>query len=238
MFFLGHKREYARFIVPLLQQIIDKHDVKVFIDGCCGGCNIIKDIQCERKIAIDSNQYLIAFYKYLQSTDNYNFITVTKEQWDLCRKFYESFPEWFIGYVSIFASYLYGGFNKGYINNKNGYDYIKSRTKSLMEEVDSLLDIEYVCQDINDIVAENSLIYIDPPHYNSKRYNLDLFFNYELFWKTVRTLSQKNIVLVSEYNAPADFFCVWEEDTYRQTIKKPYTEKLFVWKESKGEING
>lgn len=238
MLYLGHKRDYVKYIVPLLQQIIYKHNIKIFIDGCCGGCNIIKDIKCERRIGIDHDEYLIAFYQYIQNTKNPQLFKITKEQWDLCRKYYELFPKWFVGYVSIFASYLYGGFKKGYVGDKIDCDYIGNRIAILKEEIPSLKNIEFICQDINDIVAKDCLIYIDPPHYNLKRYNFDLFFNYTIFWDTVRQLSVDNIVIVSEYQAPSDFFCIWEEDTYRQIIKKKNTEKLFIWKESKGEING
>ena len=54
----------------------------------------------------------------------------------------------------------------------------------------------------------------------------------------LRKLSENNIVLVSEYNMPNDFTCIWEKETKanfdsnRTTndIKNTRIEKLFILK--------
>lgn len=55
MVYQGSKTKYAKEIVPILQNEIDKNNIKTFIDGMCGGCNIIDKIKCENKIAYDIN---------------------------------------------------------------------------------------------------------------------------------------------------------------------------------------
>lgn len=64
MVYQGSKTRYAQYIVPILQKTINITNAETFIDGCCGGCNIIQDIKCKNKIAIDLNNDLIELYKY------------------------------------------------------------------------------------------------------------------------------------------------------------------------------
>ena len=46
-------------------------------------------------------------------------------------------------------------------------------------------------------------------------------------------MSENNIVLVSELNAPSDFECIWEQDLLRtidNAKRVTSTEKLFTYK--------
>jgi len=57
---------------------------------------------------------------------------------------------------------------------------------------------------------ENFLIYCDPPYKNnnltSKYFDN---FDHKNFWNVMRKWSKKNIVLISESNAPKDFKKIW-----------------------------
>jgi DNA adenine methylase len=58
-------------------------------------------------------------------------------------------------------------------------------------------------------------------------------FNYDEFWQIMREWSKKNIVLISEQNAPEDFECIWQQDVSRSikaADKSKSTEKLFKYK--------
>ena len=46
------------------------------------------------------------------------------------------------------------------------------------------------------------LIYCDIPYKDTKQYNTSLNFDYDRFWNWAERMSEKNIVLVSEYQAP------------------------------------
>lgn len=51
----------------------------------------------------------------------------------------------------------------------------------------------------------------------------------------MRKISEKNIVLISEFSAPEDFKCIWDlkkKRTFNNDPKKYFdvTEKLFVYK--------
>jgi DNA adenine methylase len=58
------------------------------------------------------------------------------------------------------------------------------------------------------IEVDGALIYCDPPYVGTTGYGQE--FDHILFWQRVRDLSERNIVLVSEYQAPEDFVCVAE----------------------------
>ena len=62
MVYQGSKTKYAKYIVPILQEVIDKGNYKCFVDGCCGGCNIVDKINAETRIAVDIDPGLIALY--------------------------------------------------------------------------------------------------------------------------------------------------------------------------------
>lgn len=76
------------------------------------------------------------------------------------------------------------------------------------------------------------MFYCDPPYQNVKQYGISKNFNHDEFWKWCRKLSKKNIVLISEQNAPQDFECIWEQEvnrTINNNKRVKATEKLFKW---------
>lgn len=60
---------------------------------------------------------------------------------------------------------------------------------------------------------------------------------HEEFWQWCRDMNKHNIVLISEYNAPDDFECIWSKETLanfdcnrgEDLNKKKRVEKLFKW---------
>lgn len=110
---------------------------------------------------------------------------------------------------------------KGYrVWNKSRNDYTRIR------QLERLADLERLQQklkhiDLNNLKifdedyayfsdVENSIIYLDPPYKNtvSRAYkNID----YERFTEWAKMMSEKNIVIVSEYTQPSDDFeCIFE----------------------------
>lgn len=72
---------------------------------------------------------------------------------------------------------------------------------------------------------------MDPPYKGTKQYSTK-FINYDEFYDFCRNLGKNNIVLISEYNMPPDFKCIWEKErTVKQDVNKKgmkATEKLFM----------
>ena len=63
------------------------------------------------------------------------------------------------------------------------------------------------------LICKNALIYCDPPYAGTTKYRFGSFDS-NSFWQWCRDMSKKgNTVIVSEYNAPDDFNCIWSKET-------------------------
>lgn len=66
---------------------------------------------------------------------------------------------------------------------------------------------------------KNSIIYLDPPYKNTKRaYNYN-DLNYEEFFEWCKDMSKENIVLISGYEMPKDFECIFEFTKAKSTLQ-------------------
>lgn len=81
------------------------------------------------------------------------------------------------------------------------------------------------------------VFYLDPPYKGTKQYEKQSI-DYNYFYDFCRRLSKNNIVLISEYNMPQDFTCIWEKE--RTVLQKSNrvngdkaTEKLFIYNKEK-----
>ena len=62
MVYMGSKTKYAKYIVPILQELIDKNNISTYIEPFVGGANIIDKIKCQEKFGYDKNLTLIALH--------------------------------------------------------------------------------------------------------------------------------------------------------------------------------
>ena len=131
------------------------------------------------------------------------------------------YPDWYIGAIGFLASYNGRFFDGGYAgitNTKIGTvrNYYKEAKDNLLEQIPRLKDIEFQCCDYQVYTDyEDCLFYLDPPYKNKKQYGSSKGFNYTEFWNWCRNMSEKNIVLISEQDAPPDFECIWSQDIKR-----------------------
>lgn len=231
MVYQGSKTKYAKYIVPILQKLINDNNIETFIDGMCGGCNIIDKIKCNEKIALDINNNLIELYNiavYHPELFNPPEI-VTKEMFYDAKTNPSKYYNWEIALFSIFASFNCKGFIGGYCaisGNRNRYD---EKLRNFKKQIPLLQNVKFLAASIFDINPKDAVIYLDPPYAGTTGYDTSKNFNHDEFWKKVRKLSENNIVIVSEQQAPEDFDIIWELETKR-TIKgiNKYTyERLF-----------
>ncbi len=238
MVYQGSKNRYAKYIVPILQDAIDKSGYDTFIDGCCGGCNIIDKIKCKKKIAIDNNKYLIAFLRHIV-TEGLDFIpdiAPSKTEWGKVKSNKEEYQDWYVGFIEHLCSYNGRGFvgSYGVATSNSSRDYYAERKRNIAKQIKALEGTEFVVGDINNLQCKNCVIYIDPPYNNTQKYDslVDNPFDYNKFWDTVRKLSKNNLVFVSEEQAPEDFEIIWQNTAKRNigNSKKVVIEKLFKLK--------
>lgn len=241
--YMGSKSRIAKYIVPIIQEYIDENNIKCYIEPFCGGANIIDKIKCNNKIASDNNKYLIALLQRVQS-EEYLLENVPKELYDKARVAFNiqdtsEFEDWEIGNIGFLASYngrwFDGGYAKaGYEKTKSGLryrDYYQESKNNIMNQASSLKDISFEVCDYKDYTTvEDCLIYCDPLYQGVKQFLNSISFDYDEFWGWCRFMSKKNVVIISELNAPDDFECIWEKEVSRSikaTDKGRAIEKLF-----------
>lgn len=239
MIYVGSKSRLAKDIIPIINKKLHEYDIKTYIEPFCGGCNIIDKVECKNKIASDNNKYLIALLQNANKIYKMPDI-ITRDEYNKVYNAYKSrlnkYPDWYIGAVGFLASYNGGFFNgySGIVNTKIGTvrNYYNENKKNLLKQVQRLYDIQFQCGEYDDLYFGESdcLFYCDIPYKNTKQYAYSKNFDYDRFWNWAEKMSRKNIVLVSEYNAPDSWVCIWQKENIKTMNLKNNTksvEKLF-----------
>lgn len=236
---MGSKSRIAKDIVPIIQKYVDEYNT--YLEPFCGGCNVIDKIKANKRIASDKNKYLIALWKHIQDRKDL-LENVSREFYNDVRSNQNNnkYEDWVVGNVGFLASYngrwFDGGYAQtGYEKTKTGErlrDYYKEAKQNILQQLDSIQNIEFLNQDYTYFYPVNYVIYCDPPYANTKQYANSKNFDYDIFWDTMREWSQRNIVLISEQNAPDDFKCIWQQEVSRSikaNDKSKSVEKLFMY---------
>lgn len=243
MRYQGSKKRIAKEIVEIIHNNLND---KTYVEPFIGGCNIFKDVIASKKIGSDSNVYLIDIWKELQNNTLTIPSNITKEKYFEIKNSYlnkdNKYSNGTIGITGFLASYG-GRFWNGYanFNPKKNENHVKEALNGLKKDwgcFKSKENTHFIHSDYSKlIVPNNSLIYCDPPYQSTLSYKETNDFNSEDFWEWCRTQERNgNLVLVSEYNAPNDFVCIWKKEitcgmNSKKGSKQPKRcEKLFVHK--------
>lgn len=240
MKYMGSKSKIAKSILPIINARMRQHNLSTYVEPFVGGANVIDKVSCEKRIGCDNQEYLIALFQNLDRLQELPPF-IPKEHYSYVRECYNKkkhvYESWYIGAIGFLASYNGRFFDGGYagiVNTKQGTvrDYYAEAKRNLEAQVESLKGIEWRTGDYRETCSdlEDCLIYCDPPYKGAKQYGTNKEFVHEEFWDWCRIMSEKNIVLISEHEAPSDFECIWQQNTYRtMNHGKPVraTEKLF-----------
>lgn len=199
----------------------------------CGSCSVeSKLIFFTKKILNDKHEYLIELLNGVKngyelpdyiSEEQYKYIREHKDK--------DKILTGFVGFGCSFGGKWFGG----YARNKTGTNYAAQSKKSLLKDMDTLRDAEFICMDYRDVpLPDDCVIYADPPYDNTTGYGKEKF-NSEEFWAYARKVSQNHIMFISEQTAPEDFISIWEKPFTRtldvnKNNQFKVTEKLFVHK--------
>jgi site-specific DNA-adenine methylase len=169
-------------------------------------------------------------YKYGLKNNNFP-EQLTREDWDAAKNGVTKEP-WKRALVCFFASYSARGWSGGYCLNSTR-DYYNERLRDFQKQIPLLKDVEFIAKDyLQQTFIEGSVIYIDPPYFNTKKYDINKNFDYDDFWDKVRKDSEKNYVYVSEQIAPNDFKSIWSKQVNRNCFganATKATENLFIF---------
>lgn len=229
MQYFGGKQRISSQIIEILSKY--RNDNQPLVEPFVGGCNIISKMS-GRRYCFDINEYLIEMYKAIQD----GWVpptTITKEQYDYIKN-HKDEDKPLTGFVGIGCSYS-GKWFGGYAKNNTGRNYCMNAHNSVMKQVEDIKDIIFDCKDYRELQLHNCLVYCDPPYKGTTKYSIIGDFNTDEFWNVMREWSKNNTVIISEYEAPADFECIKEIRTKtdirnKDGSREPRVEKLFCMK--------
>lgn len=237
MVYVGGKQKQAKYIVPIIQDYINKSGYKTYVEPFVGGANVICKIKAEERIAFDVNKYLIAFFQAIAEGELsvFHLPFLSKEVYQDIRANPERYRDSFVGYAGSMFGYS-GKFFGSYVPEKYYHERMRNLIKQCYPDgydrkslYNALSPIKFGVSSYERLNAERCVIYCDPPYNNT--YNYGLKFDSAKFWNWVRDMSKKNIVLVSEQEAPDDFRILWEKE-YQRTLgnanRKTVTERLYI----------
>ena len=210
-----------------------------FVSLFCGSCSVESKVEgFSRKILNDKHEYLIELLNGVKngydlpeqiSEEEYKYIREHKDE--------DKVLSGFVGSGCSFGGKRFGG----YARNKTGTNYALQSKKSLLKDMNNLMDAEFICKDYREVeLPMGCVVYADPPYDNTTGYGKEKF-NSEEFWKYMRKISKEHIVFISEQTAPDDFVSIWEKPFTRtldvnKNNQFKVTEKLFIHKCNKNMI--
>ena len=210
MQYMGSKNRISKYIIPFIRHY--RKPGSWYVEPFVGGCNMIDKIRVKR-IGADNNKYLIAFLKKIQSGHIFT-PKISKDMHDEAKKNFDgllnSMPDYLIGFIGFVGSYR-GIFFSGYAGNAtNNKNYIKAFYGSVKKQQKSIQGVKFIYSSYDKLdIPDGSVVYCDPPYKGVTIYKSNKEkFNHDRFWQWCRKTAKKNIVLVSEYQAPKDIECV------------------------------
>lgn len=231
MKYMGSKARIAKHLLPII--IKDRKEGQWYVEPFVGGANMIDKVDGNR-IGADVNQYLIKALELVRDkpelipTNNKEY---TKEMRDLAIERDSSDPvDCLMFFACSFAAMFKGGWAIGHPHE----DFVRAAKSNATKQSPLIKGVSFLCCSYDEIeIPKGSIIYCDPPYTGTAKYKAVDDFNHAEFWQWCREkCAEGHQVFVSEYNAPDDFVCIWQQElnvTVAKTGKhKKAIEKLFV----------
>ena len=239
MRYMGSKSRFAKELIPIIQSYITE-DTKGYLEPFVGGANVIDKIKCNNKIGCDIHKQLIALLN--KAKDNVDDIPdiISYETYKEVKSNKEKYEDWYVGLVGFCASFsarYFEGYARAKRNDNSG-KVSEEAIRNLKKQAPLLKDIELKCCNFLDLPKDKIkgyVIYCDIPYKGTTKYKTEPF-PYEEFYIWANEMAKYNTVLVSEYNMPSNFKCIWEKDIKVNIDKngnttdenRKRTEKLFL----------
>ena len=236
MKYMGSKVRFTNELLPLILK--DRTPTQWYVEPFAGGMNVICEVSGNR-IANDVNYYLIQMWNKL--VDGWIPEKISREEYNRVRSNKNNYPAYYVGWVGFNCSYSgkwFGGF-AGETQTKIGTirDYQIEAINNVIKQTKKMHGVIFNNKHYYELeLPPGSIIYCDPPYYGVTKYSND--FDHYIFWDWVRSISiQGHSVFISEYNAPADFKCIFEKNVNSSLSangksggSKMSIEKLFIYK--------
>ena len=228
MKYMGSKNRIAKHILPIMLK--DRKEGQYWVEPFVGGANMIDKVGGNR-IGADFNKYVIDALTVIRD----NIDCIPKNNHEFTELDYkrlredESWLKGFAGFAYSYAGKWLGGWSRDGANKR---DYVKEAYSNALKQSKFIQGVKFISGSYQDLdIPNNSIIYCDPPYECTTSYKDK--FSHSAFWNWCRKKhNQGHTIFVSEYNAPADFTCVWEKEVNsslaKDTGSKKAIEKLFT----------
>jgi DNA adenine methylase len=221
-----------------ISQFINLFNPSTYLEPFCGSAWVAELVKADVRICCDLNSDLIALWQAVQSgwepPDN-----VTQEEYYAAKDLVSPNPlKAFCGFGCSFAGKYFGGYARGGhgADAKTAKSQLTKRMYAKTAKSQGMEDVVFSCLSYEEALTTfyADLVYCDPPYQGTTKFYGLPDFDTGKFWEVVRRHSRHTVVLVSEYEAPADFMEVLSIPT-RTDIRSaegkliPRCEKLFRW---------
>ena len=209
MQYMGGKSRLAKSIRDVILGDTDRRER--YVEPFIGGGYTFSKLAPHFRSAVgrDAHEDLMLMWKGLQGGWTPP-ATLTKQEYLHLKTAAPSPIRGFAGFGCSFGGKWFGGFAKG----SPGRDYALGSYRTLMRKWEELrdLDLTFEWGGFSEAgVTERDVVYCDPPYESSTGYSTGEF-NHTAFWATARNWAETGAhVYVSEFNAPAEWECIWEK---------------------------
>ena len=200
MKFVGSKAKISKQIAPIIQSLIDQNNVVIYYEPFVGGLNMIDKINCKVRVGNDIHEELIALWKKLQEGWQPP-MTITEKEYQTVRQNPQNYPDYYVGlvgYASTFGSKWFGGYARGFKDDKvTPRDIPNEAIRNILKQVPLVQNVKLTCHNYLDVDMSNlhnAVIYCDPPYRNTTKYDAISGFNHEQYYNWCRECSQTNIL--------------------------------------------
>lgn len=207
---MGSKNRIAKDLLKIILK--DRKPEQWYVEPFGGGMNMIQHVTGKR-IVNEINPYVIEMFGALiqgwEPPKN-----ISKEEYFKIKND-QTAPGYLKGYVGFNCSYSgkwFGGY-AGITETKDGVrNYQEEAYRNIKEQIPKLIGIVPYCGDYKSFnIPLNSIIYCDPPYEGTTSYKDK--FDHSEFWHWCRQKkAEGHIIFISEYNAPSDFVCIWQQE--------------------------
>lgn len=213
MKYVGSKNRISKDLAPIIQSYITE-DTKGYLEPFVGGANMIDKIQHYNKIGCDIHKELISLLnKAKDDVDNIP-NEITEEEYIKVKNNKSDYEDWYVGLVGFcgtFGAKYFGGYARDKKGNRN---IPKEGIKNLKTQSPNLKGIKFMNISFLDLPKDKIkgyVIYCDIPYKGTTKYATKNF-PYDEFYKWANDMAEHNTVLISEYDMPKVFKCIWQKD--------------------------